>query len=173
MSGQRFLIDAAELEYDFSGKALSNSLVQELSADVPSVSYLNFAFGSEISIPSSIFGTDMAPLQALVKYLKEEKSLTNKQISLAIKRDVRTIWLTYSAVRKKQLPFDRRGKSMLPLGIFSDGKLSVLEAVASYMRNAGMSYADIARQVSRDQRTIWTVVHRAAKKLGVDNERKQ
>jgi len=173
MSGNKLLVDLSELEYDFSGESISNSIIQEVSEDIPSVSYLNFTFGSELLIPSSIFSSRLAPLQALVKFLKEEKKLSNAQISSAIKRDIRTIWLTYSAVAKKRLTFKKSDSAAVPLGIFSDEKLSILEAFVSYWCAKGMTYSEIARMVSKDPRTIWTVRRRAVRKMEEKNDTTQ
>jgi DNA-directed RNA polymerase specialized sigma24 family protein len=42
-----------------------------------------------------------------------------------------------------------------------------MESVVDYMKDSlGLSYHEIAKELNRDDRTIWTVYHRASKKKG-------
>lgn len=52
----------------------------------------------------------------------------------------------------------------VPLSIFKDRSLTVLEAVVLYLKNSGLSFKEISVLLNRDQRTIWTVHNRAIKK---------
>ena len=55
---------------------------------------------------------------------------------------------------------------LIPIKIFSNRKLSVLENLTIYVMNRfNMKYHDIALLLGKDDRTIWTVVNRARKKL--------
>lgn len=54
---------------------------------------------------------------------------------------------------------------LIPLSVFLDRSISVLEAVSEYfMDEKGMSYHEIAVLLNRDDRTIWTCYNRAKKK---------
>ncbi len=54
---------------------------------------------------------------------------------------------------------------LIPLKVFLDRSISVLEAVSEYfMDEKGMSYHEIAVLLNRDDRTIWTCYNRAKKK---------
>ena len=54
---------------------------------------------------------------------------------------------------------------MIPLEIFRDRKVAVLECIARYLKEVeGMTYHEIAILLNRDDRTIWTVYNRARKK---------
>ena len=44
----------------------------------------------------------VAVLEAIVEYLREEKGLTFHRIAVLLNRDDRTIWTAYSRVRKKR-----------------------------------------------------------------------
>jgi DNA-directed RNA polymerase specialized sigma24 family protein len=56
----------------------------------------------------------------------------------------------------------------LPSFIFKDRSLAALEAIVVYLKDSqGMTYAQIAKLLNRDDRTIWTTYQRAKKKLGV------
>lgn len=55
----------------------------------------------------------------------------------------------------------------IPSFILRDRNLAALEAVVVYMKDSlGYNYAQIARMLNRDDRTIWTTYSRAKKKLG-------
>tara|TARA_Y100000310_G_scaffold324581_1_gene386599 strand:- start:12197 stop:12403 length:207 start_codon:yes stop_codon:yes gene_type:complete len=53
----------------------------------------------------------------------------------------------------------------IPSSIFKNRELSVLEAMTVYFKEEKeMTYAQIARLLNRDDRTIWTAYQRAKKK---------
>lgn len=53
----------------------------------------------------------------------------------------------------------------IPTSIFLDRDLSVLEAIAEYLKDKkGMRYSEIAQLLNRDDRTIWTSYQRAKQK---------
>ncbi|GIU70302.1 MAG: hypothetical protein KatS3mg002_1538 [Candidatus Woesearchaeota archaeon] len=53
----------------------------------------------------------------------------------------------------------------IPLKLFSNKKLGVLEVVVKYLKeNTPLSYSEIAKILNRDQRTIWTTYNKAVKK---------
>jgi len=53
----------------------------------------------------------------------------------------------------------------IPTAIFQDRELSVLEAIAEYLKEKkGMRYSEIAKLLNRDDRTIWTAYNRAKEK---------
>ncbi len=55
----------------------------------------------------------------------------------------------------------------IPTSVFQNRSLGSLEAVVVYLRETrGLNYAQIARLLNRDDRTIWTTYCRAAHKLG-------
>ena len=54
----------------------------------------------------------------------------------------------------------------IPSSIFKNRGLSVLEAITVYLKDKkGMKYAQIARLLNRNDRTIWTSYQRAKKKM--------
>lgn len=127
-------------------------------------------FSKEILIPVSIFEVKgLSALEAVCKYLKEEMDLNYAKIALILNRDSRTIWTTYNTARKKrkeELPV-KESKFYIPASIFTDRKLSVLEAIAGYIRdNFKLRYSEIAALLNRDERNIWAVYNRYRKKNG-------
>ena len=114
-----------------------------------------------------IFDNDkLSSLEAVVKYLKENKKLRFSEIASLLNRNDRTIWYTYSQSRKKLQKKFRIIKSYnLPLSIFKDRKFGVLELVSSYLKEEyKLRYSEIAKLLRRDERTIWTAYHRYIKK---------
>ena len=57
---------------------------------------------SKFTIPASLFkDRKLSVLETIVAYLKDEFSLSYSEISVLLKRDVRTIWTVYQRARKK------------------------------------------------------------------------
>ena len=58
-----------------------------------------------------------------------------------------------------------KGFIEIPTFLFKDRKVAVLEALVEYLKDhKGLTYHEIALLLNRDDRTIWTVYHRAKKK---------
>ena len=62
-------------------------------------------------------------------------------------------------MKKSKSPLDKLAS--VPVSIFKDRSLSILESLVYYLKNSGMSLKEISVLIKRDQRTIWTVLHRA------------
>jgi hypothetical protein len=63
---------------------------------------------------------------------------------------------------------DKKKKSKtlnIPSSIFKDRSLSVLEILVEYLKEKKqLTYHEIAQLLNRNDRTIWTVYHRAKQK---------
>ena len=121
----------------------------------------------EVSVPASIFtNTVLRPLEILCKYLKDELNLGYKETSQLLNRDYRTVWTTYrNASRKLKANLAvPPTKYILPVSIFQDRKLSVLEAVVAHLKERGLKLVEIASVLNRDQRNVWGIYHKAKKK---------
>lgn len=56
---------------------------------------------------------------------------------------------------------------LLPSSIFLERRLSFLESIVVYLKEVRkLTYSEIATRTNRDERNIWTLYNRAAKKLG-------
>jgi len=164
MEKQGFLINSESLNYNFSGQTIQNQLSEECeTSEIPSVFYLNLKHQGETYLPVTIFQNPVTPLQAIIKYLKENLGFKNKKIALLLNKDTKTIWAAYNHAKKKQLVIDET-EMHIPLSIFKHEKLSASESIVSFLKNLGMNYAEIARLLKKDQRTIWTLYSRALKK---------
>jgi len=122
-------------------------------------------FEREEKIPVTIFLGELAPLESIVKYLKENKGLTIKKISEKLNRSNKTIWTTYSHAKNKKLTVTDT-EYLIPTSFFSK-KTSILETTVYYLKkNHDMTLHQIAITLKRDDRTIWTIYHRALIKNG-------
>ena len=123
-------------------------------------------------MPSSVFfDRDLAPLESIAEYLKEEKSLTYHEIAVLVGRDDRTIWTCYNRAKKKREAKPKPTSTIkevkeIPLAIFKNRALAPLESITSHLKEtANLSFHEIAVLLNRDDRTIWTCYNRAKKKL--------
>ena len=66
---------------------------------------------------------------------------------------------------KKRKKETREEFISIPTAIFQDRELSVLEAMAEFLKEKkGMRYSEIAKLLNRDDRTVWTAYNRAKAK---------
>lgn len=55
----------------------------------------------------------------------------------------------------------------LPLSIFTDRRLGMLEAAVVYLHEEqGLKFSKISDLLNRDNRTIWATYHKAKQKMG-------
>lgn len=122
----------------------------------------------EILIPSTIFTKALSPLETDVKYLKENLDLDYSMIAKLLGRNRRAVWQAHKNAVKK-LPEKLKPEETeynIPVSVLK-AELSILEATVVYMKDEfGLSYHEIGELLQRDERTVWTVYHRAMKKLG-------
>jgi hypothetical protein len=163
---QRFEINSPEYVLTLGELDSSENLQVEAYAEVASVSFLYRQIIQEEYVPVAIFSGQLAPLQALVKYLKEDAAKTNTEISALIGRDVKTIWLTYKAIKAKKKFLNMASELKIPVSIFRNPSLSILESLIVFLRNSDMNYSEIGRLLLKDPRTIWTCAARAIRKQG-------
>jgi len=118
-----------------------------------------------VHVPASVFNNSLAPLEAVVLFLKEHLGYSFHKIALLLKRDDRTIWLTYSNAAKKKVELEVVSEFNVPVSIFSDRRFSVLESAAAYFVGRGLSFRQISELLGKNPKTIWTVYHRYKIKL--------
>ena len=124
-----------------------------------------------LTVPSSIFvDRELAPLESISEYLKEQKSLTYHEIAVLVGRDDRTIWTCYNRAQKKRAVTPRKAEKPekvieIPLEIFKNRTFAPLESMTTHLKDAlKLSFHEIAIVLNRDDRTIWTCYNRAQKK---------
>lgn len=118
-------------------------------------------------IPISIFNnTKLSALETIVKYLKEDLHQKYIQIATVLNRNYHPIAITYrNSIKKMPESLDVSNSKKIPLKIFENKKLSILENIITFLKEKMLlSNHQIAVLVKRDDRTIWTVYQRSLKK---------
>jgi hypothetical protein len=115
---------------------------------------------NDLQIPISLFLSKTAPLESLVKYLKDEKKIEIKTIAKRLNRNIQTIFTTYRNAKKQKISFNECGQKV-PLYIFSKDDKSILESLVFYMKDSlGLRFCEISKNLNRDNRTVWIYYHR-------------
>ena len=123
-------------------------------------------------VPINIFTDTISPLEAIVKFLKENKGLKLVDIAKLTGRDQRAIGVTYrAAVKKMPEPYMIDDvKYTIPANMLQDKKLSVAEHIVKQLKETyQLNYHEVAMLVKRDDRTVWTLYNRAMKKSSTGN----
>jgi len=122
---------------------------------------------AELIIPATIFSKKLGVLESLIKYMKENLNMKYKEIANELKRDQRTIWTAYKKAIEKQKEQIKPKETdiMLPISIFKDERLTILESIILYLKSKELKYSEIAKLLDRDQRNIWTIYSRTKKKV--------
>ena len=118
-------------------------------------------------LPFSIFNnTKLSALETIVKYLKENQKLNYKEIAILLNRNYDPIAITYrNSTKKMPERLDVSSSKKIPLKIFENKKLSILENLVTFLKEKmRFSNHQIAVLVKRDDRTVWTVYQRSLKK---------
>ncbi|MGY4884634.1 MAG: right-handed parallel beta-helix repeat-containing protein [Nanobdellota archaeon] len=156
-------------EYSPGKEEIVNLLIKEVKrkyrVNNKEISELIFV-RKDIEISMDIFTKDLGALEALTKYMKENLHMNYVEIANKLGRDERTIWTAYKkAVEKNSEPIKIKEDSMnIPIQIFYNEKLTVLEAIIIYLKEKGKKYSEIGRLLNRDQRNIWTIYSKAIDK---------
>ncbi len=123
--------------------------------------------GAKLTIPATIFAQGISPAEALVKYLHEQEKLTFSAIGRLLKRDQRSIWVTYhNAAKKHKRKLAVRDDTVnVEVTIFANRELSISEALVLHLKEEGMRNVAIAELIGKNQQNVWTLYSRAKKKL--------
>lgn len=118
-------------------------------------------------IPISIFNNKLAPLETVVKYLREELDYSYKEIGVLLNRKAGPIGVSYRTARRKfasKLNVSSTENS-IPISIFKDSRLSIFESIVVYLKDdLKLKFRRIAELLTRNYRTVWTVYRRAKEK---------
>jgi hypothetical protein len=140
---------------------------KDYSTYITSVSKGSSNESKEIMLPLYIFRNGLSGLEAISKYLKENANLRFCEIAKLLNRDDRTIWDAYNNAKSKshKNSADDYSEIAIPASYLNNRSFSVLESITSFLKDEmNMRYCKIACLLGKDQRTIWTVYNRAAKK---------
>jgi len=84
-----------------------------------------------------------------------------------INRDPRTVGVNYRNAVKKKLKVEFvDGGLRIPIEIFADRKLSVMESVVGFLKKKGLRNNEIALMLGKDERVVGTLLSRVKRKLG-------
>jgi hypothetical protein len=148
---------------ELTGLAKNGTFVSQFSSESFSFKHQLQLEQQEETLPLSIF-TTISGLQAIVKYLHEQKHYSFAYIAKLLNRDQRTVWTSYAAVKHLCLS-DTTNSASIPLHQFSDRTYSILEHLVYYLKQNGNTFSQIARMLNKDPRTIWTAHHRYMKRI--------
>jgi DNA-directed RNA polymerase specialized sigma24 family protein len=162
------LTDELRREYSKEKETIINQLIKAVKEEykVSRRDVLSL-IRKEMEIPINAFSKELGALESIVKYMKENLNMKYNEIAKELGRDERTIWTSYKkASEKMKKPLEiKKTELMLPISIFENKNLTVLESIIIYLKEKGFKFSEIAKLLERDQRNIWTIYSRAIKKL--------
>ena len=166
MSELKSLLSNFRKKYDIIDEDLQQILEQ---ADKETVAV------EKDKIPVCIFNNcKLSSLEAIVKYLKENLNLNYSQIAGLLSRNPGPIGITYRNAKRKMVSrFTIIPCINIRVSIFRNRNLSMLENLVIYLKKLGMRFHQIAVLINRDDRTVWTVNHRAELKLTSKSKKKK
>jgi len=116
----------------------------------------------EILLPTCIFLNDLSILESIVKYLKENINLPNKEIAKLTFKSQKSIWQSYNSSKRK-FPSDLKispSKYYIPISALKK-QHTTFESIIKFLKDdLNLGFSEIANLLKRDPRTIWTVYHR-------------
>ena len=133
---------------------------------VPATEIISKLEKKEILIPSCIFDRKLSVFEAIVKYLKENLGLANRDIALLTSKSQKSIWQAYNFARKKVSSVFEIVASdyYVPVSVLKK-PFTVFESVVKYLKEDVMlNFHEIGILLKRDDRTIWTIYQRIIKK---------
>ena len=117
-------------------------------------------------VPVSIFATKLSPAEALVKWLRENNNLRYSEIARILNRDIVSIWITYKNARIKHSAEFKPTQQYVPLSIFRDRSLSILEHLIVFLKDQqGLDFTTIRTLLNKHRNTIATTYRRGKKKM--------
>ena len=136
--------------------------------------------GRKILVPLVIFQSrPLTVLEALIRYLVDERKFNYHDTGLLLKRDERNIRDIYLHAKAKELDI-KKGQAAkareeqpktiktdikVPVSVFADRRVSAVEALVVHLNEKhDLSFANIGRLLQRSVKTIWTAYTQARKK---------
>ncbi len=164
------IADKLKEEYSLTEREMVETIVEKLKKkyNLTRNEFLEIIKAREgITIPITIFTKELGGLEAVTKYMKENMKMNYREIAKELRRDERTIWTAYKKTTEKQEEQikPKETEINLPISIFENKELTILEAIIIYLKEKEMKYSEIAELLNRDQRNIWTIYSRAIKKI--------
>lgn len=121
----------------------------------------------DLGLSISIFRADISGLEVIIKYLKENKNKSFKEISKVLNRKLSTVYNTYTNSKSKFAgALDISDNSIIiPLSIFANRKFSILETLVAYLKDeCKLQFKEIAKILNKKYSTVATVYSRFTSK---------
>jgi len=137
--------------------------LKKLGSSIGSLSY-------EPLIPTSIFhDRELSFAETIIEYLHEQQKLKFSEIAALLNRDERNIWTLYRRANEKRSGEELKkvfasNNIFIPVSVFQDRSLSILEVVVEHLKAQNLPNAEIARLLLRSEKTIWQVASRVKEK---------
>ncbi len=117
------------------------------------------------TVPLSIFGTSLYPLEAISLYLHKYTNQNFTQIAKKINRDEKSIWAAHTRAIKKNQKFSLNPSHHIPLEIFNNQTYSLQESLVLYLKKKlHLSHKQIALYLNTSPNSIATIAKRGEKK---------
>lgn len=153
-------------------KLLLQEMVQSKTLTAVELQQLYEQAQGQETVPLSIFSTDLYPLEALCKFLREERQYSNTRIASILRRSAVSLSAAYSrAQRKHPAPFvpstpaTLAQEIYLPLSIFTVFRLTPLESIILYLKKIHhFSNKQIALFLHKSHSSIAVVAKKAQQK---------
>lgn len=122
-----------------------------------------------IFLPATLFSSNLSPAEAIVLYLKDTRGMKFSEIAKLINRDERSLWGNYNRAKSKGELVVEKTPYLIPLELFQDRSLSVLEHVVLYLKdNYGLNLQTISKLLNKKSTTVWSVFTRVKQKSQIE-----
>lgn len=119
-------------------------------------------------IPIDAFNDKLGCLETVVKYFRENKGMSFKEMAELFGRSSSTVINSYNKAKKK-LPesLNTNSNFLIPAEVFSNKGFSIFENLVIYLKEEhNLRFREIGKLISRNEKTIWTVYKRGVEKDG-------
>lgn len=131
----------------------------------------------DVLLPLTVFQLGLKRIEAITVYLVDIKGFTPEDVSLSLNKDKAVIKQAYETAKfklnaqntqlnERELEENNKHEIYVPLMIFKQRKLSMLESLVKYLKESyDLKYVQIGDILKLNQRTIWTLYNRSNKKI--------
>jgi hypothetical protein len=112
-------------------------------------------------IPCSIFCHELGIAETIIKFLRENRRLSNKKISEVLGKSANNIAVSYGKLKNRKQFSEINYDYKLPFHIFKNSDMTTFETAVTYLKESqGFTFHKISIILKRDERTIWATYHR-------------
>jgi DNA-binding CsgD family transcriptional regulator len=121
-----------------------------------------------ISIPATIFATDLTPFETASEYLRSQRSKTPKAISELLNRSTSSVNNALANCKRKHITVEDDASTpyRIPVTAFHNTALTPAEAIILCLHTQyQLPNATISKLLGRDPRNTWKLCKQAQKKV--------